>query len=185
MGQCAVYHSFQAERWQQAICISRTSTWAPSWPRSFIYVVGWVSDGDGNTLTNVLMWHSVIPPHSPTLPLTADAGREWRLRLAEVHDYLGCVREALALNCTQNLPLGVAVWCDLDRQLWLSSTGLLVSRFPEQVTTLLGVRVISIYWQYTDEFQKNPQGRKRSIEGQIYAQELGPGRFQNQYFMFF
>lgn len=77
------------------------------------------------------------------------------------------------------------MWCDLDRQLWLSSTDLLVSRFPERVTTLLGVRVTSIYWQYTDESQKNPQGGGRSIEGQIYAQELDPGRFQNQYFMFF
>ena len=77
------------------------------------------------------------------------------------------------------------MWCDLDRQLWLSSTDLLVSRFPERVTTLLGVRVTSIYWQYIDESQKNPQGGERSIEGQIYAQELGPGRFQNQYFIFF
>lgn len=77
------------------------------------------------------------------------------------------------------------MWCDLDRQLWLSSTDLLVSRFPERVTTLLGVRVTSIYWQYIDESQKNSQGSGRSIEGQIYAQELDPGRFQNQYFMLF
>lgn len=75
--------------------------------------------------------------------------------------------------------------CDSDRQLWLRSTGLLVSRCLEQVTALLGVRVISIYWQYIDEFQKNPQGSGRSIEGQIYTQELGPGRFQNQYFIYF
>lgn len=104
--------------------------------------------------------------------------------MAQVHDYLGCVREALALYHTQNLPLRPAVCCDSERQLWLHSTGLLVSRFLEQVTALLGVRVISIYWQYIDEFQKNPQGSGRSIEGQIYAQELGPGRFQNQYFIY-